>query len=108
MRGHKDFNVAAFRAGAERLRNNGFEVFSPAENDIAKYGDDCLKSETGDNAEAEAKGFNLRQAMLDDLAYICLEADAIALLPGSPGSKGARAELALALALDLPVISLTS
>ena len=52
-------------------------------------------------------GFDLRDAMLRNLAYICLQADGIALLPGWRNSMGAMAEYAVALALGLSVIELT-
>lgn len=108
MRGIPEFNFPAFHAAAARLRAEGHEVFNPAERDIAHHGKDISKGNaTGDEKLAAAEhGFNLREALKDDLVYICLEADAIALMPGWENSKGARAERATALALGLKVILL--
>lgn len=104
MRGYPNFNFPAFMAAAKQLRDLGHEVFNPAEKDIEKYGVEVADSSTGDLKDAEKAGFNLREAMAQDLGYICLEADSIALLPGWEKSKGATAEHAAALALGLKVI----
>lgn len=106
MRGYPEFNFPAFHAGAARLRALGHEVFSPAEADIERHGVDISAgNSTGDEALAkEQHNFNLREALAKDTAYICLEADAIALLPDWQQSKGATAEHALALALGLAVL----
>ncbi len=108
MRGIPEFNFPAFHAGASRLREAGHVVFCPAERDIEKTGVDISKGNvTGDNDVAEAQyGFNLREALKDDLEFICMEADGIALLPGWENSKGAIAERATALALGLRVMTI--
>jgi hypothetical protein len=103
MRGIKDFNFPEFHNAAEVLRRYGHEVFSPAEKDIEKHGD-VFKGD-GDQAALEAKTpFSLRDALGMDLAWICKEADGIALLKGWENSKGATAEHATALALGLVVV----
>jgi hypothetical protein len=108
MRGIPEFNFPAFHDATARLRAEGHTVFNPAERDIAHHGKDISKGNaTGDEALAAAEhGFNLREALKDDLVYICLEADAIALLPGWESSRGANAEVATAVALGLQVIHL--
>lgn len=108
MRGIPEFNFPAFHAAAAHLRRDGHEVFNPAERDIAHHGTDISKGNaTGDEAlAAVTHGFNLREALKDDLEFICLHADAIALLPGWENSKGARAELHTAIALGLQIIHL--
>jgi hypothetical protein len=108
MRGIPEFNFPAFYAATARLREQGHYVFSPAERDNARHGKDISKGNaTGDETlAAQQHGFNLREALGDDLAFICAEADAIALLPGWDRSKGARAEYATAVALGLEVIVL--
>lgn len=98
MSGIEHYNFPAFFTAARKLRAAGHEVFNPAENDMA----------TGFNAlgmeghEAADHGFSLREALKTDLSWICENADALVLLEGWEGSKGVRAEMALAEALGLP------
>lgn len=102
MTGIPYFNFPAFRAAAEKLRAEGHEVFNPVEADIARHNgvDVSIGNHTGDaRMLREHHSFSLREALAEDVAYICLKADAIALLPGWENSKGARAEHALASAL---------
>ncbi len=108
MRGIPEFNFPAFHAAAAKLRADGFTVFSPAEKDNERHGKDISKGNASGDEEVAAKehGFSLRVALGDDLAWICAEAEAIALLPGWQNSKGAAAELATAKALGLAVIEL--
>lgn len=107
MRGIPEFNFPAFQSAAALLRRQGFEVFSPAERDIERHGGKNISAGNANGDEAVAikeHGFNLRDALADDTAYICKQADGIALLPGWRGSKGAVAEHALAVALGLLVL----
>ena len=110
MRGIPEFNYPAFHSYAAILRAEGHEVFSPAERDIERLGIDISKgNSTGDNALAEVQhGFNIREALRDDMIFICMEADAVALMPGWENSKGAKAERATAIALGLKVIFLST
>jgi hypothetical protein len=106
MRGIREFNFPAFHTAAKMLRAMGHEVFSPAEKDIQRHGKDISKDNpTGSEALATTQhGFDLRVALGEDLAWICKEAEAIALLPGWENSNGARAEHRTAEALGLRVI----
>lgn len=108
MRGIPEFNFPAFHAAADALRAIGCIVFNPAERDNEHHGTDISKGNaTGDEAIAAAQhGFNLREALGADMAWICAEADAIAMLPGWQNSKGAKAERATAEALGLTVVEL--
>lgn len=101
MQGYKDFNFPAFHRAAAKLRAEGHYVFSPAEKDEENHEPAVLRSENGNVAEAEAKGFSLREALYEDTKFICLEAEEIAMLPGWENSKGATAEWHLARALGL-------
>jgi len=100
MSGIKYFNAPAFADASFRLRLIGHEIFNPAENDIAN-GFDVSKM-TGNEALTD-HGYSLREALKQDLAWICDNAEGIALLFGWEKSKGAAAEVALAHALGIPV-----
>ncbi|MGD9724365.1 MAG: DUF4406 domain-containing protein [Pirellulales bacterium] len=108
MTGIPYFNFPAFMKAARMLRDLGHEVFNPAENDINKAGRDFfVDCPTGREEQIESTvGFTRRQALADDMAFICLEAEGIALLPGWSRSSGACAERATAIALGLTVIHL--
>ena len=100
MRGYENFNFPAFDFAAAKLRQDGHEVFSPAERDRLIHGPKLENNKTGDEVEAEKTvGFSLRDALAVDTDWIARNADAIALLPGWEKSSGAQAELALAKAL---------
>lgn len=100
MRGIPEFNFEAFGNATGALRRKGHTVFSPAERDL-----DAGFDPTGmtGNEDLSEHGFDLREALGVDLAYICEHADAVAVLPGWAKSSGARAEVAAAWALGVPV-----
>lgn len=99
MTGIDKYNFPAFDFAAAKLRGEGHEVFSPADND-RKYG------LVGDTTQPFPPGVTLNVLLLDDLTFICQVAEAIALLPGWEKSKGAASELATAKALGLTIIEL--
>lgn len=103
MRGILEFNFPAFDRTAASLRELGHECFNPADNDRAVGFDGAGWSGF---ESLEDRAFDLRAAMATDLAYIAREADAVCVLPGWEASLGARAEVALAHALGLPVAQL--
>jgi Domain of unknown function (DUF4406) len=104
MRGRPQFNFPTFHKAARVLRALGHQVFNPAERDEETYGKDFAKdNHRGDETSACQKGFSLRDALGDDLDWICREAEAICLLPGWGPSKGAVAEWKTAEALGLKV-----
>lgn len=105
MRGIKHFNFPAILRAGEELRTAGYDVFSPAERDMAHGFDPVLMDLTGNEDLAEL-GFDLRDALAADLEYICRYADAVVVLPGWGSSKGALAEVAAARALNLRVARL--
>ena len=93
MRGIPALNFPAFHNAAARLRALGHKVFNPAE-----YSADADFSDPASN----------RIALADELAWICQLAEAVILMPGWRESRGARAEAAAAVALDIPVYDLES
>jgi|SRR5580658_2544559 hypothetical protein len=106
MRGHKHFNRHVFAEAAMALRAEGHVVFSPTEFMEAIYGDNVLLSnETGDEKEAaEGYKFDNRKFVSGCLAFICLDADAVIVLPNSEKSQGTNLERSLAEDLHIPVI----
>ena len=104
MRGRKEFNFPAFKRAANELRSVGYNVLCPAEVDErAGFNPQGMD---GTDAELVDVGFDLGAALAADLVYICNCADAVALLEdlnGSFESRGTTAEIAVAIALGIPV-----
>ena len=94
MSGLPELNKPAFFETAEAFEEGGWEVFNPVAHDIEVYG----------SIEEAEENATYRECLAVDLAWICKEADAIAMLPGWERSYGARAEHATAVALDLQII----
>jgi len=104
MRGYPEFNADAFDHWALILRSNGHEVFSPAENSVKLFGETMLKKANGDEGRMGGDEMTIGRTVFHiDLAYICLQADAVALMPGWEKSKGATAETAVGRALGIIV-----
>lgn len=108
MRGIPEFNFPTFHFAAKILREQGHEVFNPAERDNEHHGTDISAGNATGSEELakEQHGFSLRDALAADCKFICEQADAIAMLPGWEGSSGARAEHALSVALGHKVMYL--
>jgi hypothetical protein len=86
MRGLEDLNFELFAEYAGKLRAEGHTVFNPA--------------------SANLHGHSLEKIFAYELEWLCLQADAIAMMPGWENSRGATAERAVAIALDKQVILL--
>jgi hypothetical protein len=86
MTGRPDLNKPAFHAAARQLRAAGFDAVNPAEicPDAAAHWAECMRK---------------------DIAQL-VTCDAIALLPDSEESRGAKLERQIATALGMPVIPL--
>lgn len=92
MRGYPDFNFPEFHAKAKMLRDAGYDVFNPAEHDEETISKDGRK----------IADLTIRECMKADTAWICDNADGIALLSGWDKSTGAQAEVALGKAIGIP------
>jgi hypothetical protein len=101
MTGIPGHNFPAFNAAAAKLRADGHFVFNPAEVELGGF-----ETTKEFKEEGSCPRDVYRNAMAEDVRFICLEADAIAMLPGWENSKGARAEWHLSLALGHEVIYL--
>lgn len=88
MRSQPDMGRAAFAEAAAALRADGHDVYVPTEQPGA------LQARDGDA---------VRRALADHLVWLCVQADAVVVLPGWRTSRGTKAEVASAKALAIPV-----
>lgn len=98
MRGHKLYNFPAFDAAEARLRRLGYDVVNPAALDRARgihpetFPDDLDWHKT-------PEGFDLKAVAMECLRQVS-ECDGIYVLNDCKKSKGAKAEMALAIWLQ--------
>lgn len=97
MRGHHQYNFPRFKAACKQLRRAGLEIVSPHELDL-EAGFDPRKSADPDQATLIA--------MLERDMHAVLHSHGVIVLPGWPESKGAMAEVTLALAAGLPIYTI--
>lgn len=93
MRGRDQRNFPAFDAAADWLRGIGATPINPADMD----------RHHGISANEPDPDQHIRQCLHRDLTAIIEQADAVIVLDGWDLSRGARTEVALALAIGLPV-----
>jgi nucleoside 2-deoxyribosyltransferase len=98
MSGYPEFNFPKFNWMQEYLEENGWKVFNPAKKEIEKNLDPEAAA-TGDAQKAIAAGFDFRECFTWDTQKV-IEADAIMMLEGWEQSPGARAEHAVAVAMQ--------
>ena len=104
MRCLPSFGADEFRKAARVLRERGFEVVSPLEMDEAVG--ITVDGLTGFEDLAD-QGFDIRSTLMADLEAVLFDVDAVVLLPGWRGSRGALAEYATARAASIPTWELT-
>jgi hypothetical protein len=92
MRGYRDQNYPAFEVAAKRLREAGHNVYSPVEDNLRQ----------GITPEVAKDETFLKVRFLQDLKFICEEAEGIAVMEGWQQSKGAKAEAAVGVAIGVP------
>lgn len=98
MTGLPEHNFPAFRAAAKMLREEGWEVISPAEMQTADQ-----MAEVARLGAAYKDSDTYRACMRRDLRVV-LDCDAIWLLPGWEASSGARIEHAVAATIGLDIL----
>ena len=86
MRGVPNNNFQAFADAALKLRLEGHDVFNPAATNL--------------------HGMSVGQIFAYDLNWLCLEAEAVAVIPGWENSLGVAGEIATAKAIGIEVIYL--
>lgn len=99
MTGIEEFNYPAFRTASAALEHAGYTAKCPT----SLGGVPDTTGLTG-NETPEQIGFDPRNAFSIYTRVITREADAVAALPGWENSRGATAEVGLAVAIGLPVI----
>ena len=113
MTGIPKFNFPSFDAQARLYRRLGYVVFNPADHDRQLLGkpedwepkeEDSIGSWKAWNPERFGYCPTLREMLGNDLAWIAQEATHINMIKGWENSRGARAEHALAVALDLVIL----
>lgn len=102
MRGVPHYNFEAFDNAAQRLRDIGHEVVSPADLD-RETGFDPFTLPDGTDWTTVPAHFSLDAAIRRDVEAI-LSCDAICVLQGWERSKGAQAEVAIARWRGMPVL----
>lgn len=100
MRGITEYNFPAFLLAGDLLRDQGHIVHNPAEEDMANGFQ--WENTTGLENLTEL-GFDHRAAVARGLKWIARYADTVVVLDGWQDSLGARAEVAAAVAIDIPV-----
>lgn len=102
MLGVPGFGFQAFDTAASDLRAKGHTVFNPAERDRAT-GFRPPADALGSHAELEIQGFNRREALAADLAWIMARSEGMVCLSNWLRSPGTKAEIAAHQAIYLPV-----
>lgn len=97
MRGRPSYNFPAFEEAEKRLREWGWDPFSPARRDL-DAGFDPTKA-----LDHQPVKFSVQEAMRHDLDYIVQEAQAIIMLRDWTQSYGAVHEARTAWFIGLPV-----
>lgn len=92
MRGYENFNLPAFEAAAQLLRDRGYMIISPAEINALKHHMDVVA--------AHAKR---SEYLRNDIRCLIDECRGIILLPGWSKSRGAQLESNIAVALDYEI-----
>jgi hypothetical protein len=99
MTGVKAHNFPLFNLVANRLRDQGCEVYNPADLTTDRWGTLAAFEALSVGEKREA----VRWLLSKELAWICLHAECVYFLPGWENSYGARAEHAAATALKIEI-----
>lgn len=91
MSGIPQFNIPAFDAASWALRQQGWEIVSPAELDEPHIRAVCMESADG-IPNAVTHGGTWGDFLSRDVKIVSDQVDAIVLLPGWENSKGANLE----------------
>jgi hypothetical protein len=105
MTGYPKFNFPLFDAAAKMLRDQGYDIVSPAELDSPELREIALQSEHGTPGEHEAAGHTWGDLLARDVKIIADSCQGIALLPHWEKSRGARLEAFVGVLRNLEFMS---
>jgi Domain of unknown function (DUF4406) len=98
MSGIPKFNIPAFEGATAHLREQGWNLISPAELDSPKMRAQALQSADGDLAKLEhGTGETWGEVLARDVKIVADRVQAIVLLPGWSNSRGAVLEATVGL-----------
>lgn len=101
MTGIRHFNYPAIEAAGQALKDGGYDVITPIDEDPPEVQRAALDSLTGDWRDLPSS-FTMPELIRDNVETV-LRAEGLATLPGCEYSKGALLEIAVANRLGLPV-----
>lgn len=106
MTGIPQFNYPAFKALANVLRKQSFEVVSPAEMDDPAVQEASLASTDGSLDTIASHGYSWGEFLSRDVKMIADDGiKAVVVLPGWANSRGARLETFVAYLCGLPIVT---
>lgn len=108
MTGIPQFNFPAFDAAAADLREQGYDVVSPAELDDDETRAAALASPDGAPGSGSSKNETWGDFLARDLKLVADVIDGIAVLPGWNKSSGARTETFMAFVCNKPIVQYPS
>lgn len=103
MTGIPQFNFPAFDAAAAELRDQGYEIVSPAELDDPETREAALASPDGAPGSGSADGETYGTFLSRDVKLVIDDVDGVVCLPDWHKSRGARIEVFTAATMGKPV-----
>lgn len=101
MTGIPQFNYPLIQGAGQVLKDAGYGVVTPIDEDPPEVREAALASLTGDWQDLPST-FTMPELIRDNVETV-LNADGLATLPGVKNSKGAKLEIAVAERLGMPV-----
>jgi len=99
MSGYPEFNFPAFYKAAEMFQRHGYRTYNPANKELENHVAVDNNMEDGDRDGLMADGFDFRATFTWDCIHV-IKANGIYMLSGWEKSHGARAEHAVAVAMQ--------
>lgn len=97
MSGIAQFNFPLFHSVAESLRNKGFSIISPAEEDTPEVQAEAIKSKDGSLTNGKIGGLTWGEILAKDVILVADKVQGIIFLPEWYNSRGAKLEAVVGL-----------